>query len=652
MQKKTGYLFLFSFILLLAGCNIGIKSEFRVYRFIDNLKKENVVECPLWDILEKSTEIKGLYPAESRPLTDLGSGENPVGLKRKIKLGGTDRNILFCPPNTRLSFTVDRLEESILEFGIGLTIEDRLEESPEILKGEQKGVFFFVFIETEGSKKRIFQKYLSPPPNKESPVYSWHSLELPTTKNAFRLSFVTEGEMGNLSFWSNPILYERQEKTTNVILISIDTLRADHLGCYGYERDTSPRIDRLAEDSVMFLNTYASSPWTLPSHVSLLTSLHGVHHQVYYDDESMDPSLVTLADMMRQDHFYCAAFTGGGFVSSVYGFSKGFGSYSDDAGSPFRQDSAEHLFRLVSGWLDRQKGKDFFLFLHTYQTHNPYACPFPYKTMFLEEEAKWRHIDLKSHLGGNSGLFKSLSEEDHRNIVALYDGEIRYTDEKLVGPLIQKLKDMGLYDQTLIVFTSDHGEEFYEHHGWGHGHSLYDESLKVPLIIKFPDSRFKGRRINDIVSLVDIFPTVLEETGIDYSTRDIDGQSLFPLITGKEKGDRTFLADIASNVLGSHIPQRIARNRGREKLILSKQYSPEDLSFFVSPPYDLGPVELYDLALDPEERQNIADERSQLANQIIQNIDAIYKDVKKRKTRKLEMDEELKKQLKALGYIR
>jgi arylsulfatase A-like enzyme len=272
--------------------------------------------------------------------------------------------------------------------------------------------------------------------------------------------------------------------------------------------------------------------------------------------------------------------------------------------------------------------------------------------MFLGKGARWRQIDLISHLGGNPGIFKTLPAEELWNIVGLYDGEIRYTDEKLIGPLIQKLKDMGMYDQTMIIFTSDHGEEFYEHHGWGHGHSLYDESLKVPLIIKFPQSQFKGQRIDDIVSLVDIFPTVLEETGIDFSALEIDGQSLLPLIKGKEKGDRTFLADIASNVLASHIPQRITLNRGREKLILNKHFRPEDLSFFISPPPDLGPVELYNLALDPGEKQNIADNNPQVANQFIQRIDAIYEAAMKRETKKLEMDEELKKRLKALGYIR
>ena len=158
--------------------------------------------------------------------------------------------------------------------------------------------------------------------------------------------------------------------------------------------------------------------------------------------------------------------------------------------------------------------------------------------MFLDENPRWRHLDLMSFLGGMKGIFRELTETDRRNIIGLYDGEIRYTDEEFIGPLIASLKETGLYDRTMIIFTSDHGEEFFEHHGWGHGHSLYDESLKVPLIIKFPESRFSGLRIHDIVSLVDIFPTVLEETGIDFSTLNIDGRSLFPFSFPIIKGKR------------------------------------------------------------------------------------------------------------------
>ncbi|MCK4496290.1 MAG: sulfatase [Candidatus Aminicenantes bacterium] len=466
------------------------------------------------------------------------------------------------------------------------------------------------------------------------------------------MCFITEGSEQNFSFWFNPVLYNKGKNDRNIILISIDTLRADHLGCYGYDRDTSPNIDSLASDSALFLNTYASSPWTLPSHVSLLTSLHGVHHQVYYDREKMDPAVLTLADILRQNNFSCSSLTGGGFVSSVYGFSKGFDTYHDGVGGIFQQDSAELLFRAVLEWIEREKDKNFFLFLHTYQTHNPYACPYPYKTMFTKEGAKWRHIDLVSYLGGKPGLFKRLPEEERQNIIDLYDGEIRYTDEKFIGPLIGKLKEMELYDQTMIIFTSDHGEEFYDHKGWGHGHSLYDESLKVPLVIKFPGSKFKGKEIGNIVSLVDVMPTVLEEMGIDFSDLNIDGRSLFPVIEGKEKGDRTFLADIGSNVLNSRIPQKISMNMGKDKLILNKKFSTKDLDFFLYAPPALKPIELYDLKQDSIERKDIADKKSVLVNQIIRQINEIYSKAKKRKISRPEIDEELLEQLKALGYIR
>lgn len=651
MQKRIVFV-IFLLSLLFFACEKETNLEFKIYRFIDNLTKENMLLSPLLLDLEGASEAHILYPPKSRPLIDLGSGENPLGVKRKIKVGGTERNILFCPPKTQLSYKIKLPANSVVEFGIGIVEGKKAQENQEGSKKEKRGVSFAVFLETKTSKKIVFQKYLSPPADEESPVFSWHRIDLPNIEQEVELSFITEGDDRNCCFWSNPILYSKKEKAQNVILISVDTLRADHLSCYGYARETCPHIGTLAQEGVTFLNTYVSSPWTLPSHVSLLTSLHGVHHQVYHGDESMDPILVTLADVLRQHGLYCAAFTGGGFVSSIYGFSKGFDTYSEDAGNVFSQDSAEHLFRLVSEWLDSHKDKGFFLFLHTYQPHNPYDCPYPYKTMFLEEEAKWRHLDLMNFLGGKQGIFKALSEEERQNVIGLYDGEIRYTDEELIGPLIDKLKKIGIYDQTMIVFTSDHGEEFYDHQGWGHGHSVYDESLKVPLVIKFPGNRFKGRKIQYFVSLVDIFPSILEELGIRLKELEMDGKSLFPVIRGEEKRNRMFFADIASNVLDSHIPQKISTNSGEEKLILNNRFSKEDLEFFLFPPPLSNPVEVYDLVQDPKERRNIANGRSELANQMIQEIEKIYKEAEKRKTGKLEIDKELRRQLKALGYIR
>lgn len=256
------------------------------------------------------------------------------------------------------------------------------------------------------------------------------------------------------------------------------------------------------------------------------------------------------------------------------------------------------------------------------------------------------------HLGGRSNLFKPLPEGERQNIEDLYDGEVRYTDEALIGPLIQKLKQLDLYDRTLIIFTSDHGEEFYDHKSWGHGHQLYDESLKVPLLIKFPGSRFRGTKISNIVSLVDVMPTILDELRIDISELSLDGKSLFPAIEGKDKEDRSFWADIGDNVLNSHVPQKISTNSGTEKFILNKKYTEEDLSYFEYPPPDTGPVELYELKGDPREELNIADNRAALVNRLIRTIEVLYSQARKRRSLKPEIDEDLKEQLRALGYIK
>jgi arylsulfatase A-like enzyme len=589
---------------------------------------------------------------KSYPIHDLGVGDNPLDLKRKLKLGGAEFNVLFSPPKSEYSFDIDIPESCVLDFGIGIVRDKNSEKF--VFDEEEKGVVFMIVLSSGDRKRTVFQHYLPPPPQEEDRTVSYQKLnvDLPRSED-ITLTLITEGGNQNFSFWHNPVLYQKGKNDHNIILISVDTLRADHLGCYGYERETSPNIDALAKDSTLFANVYASSPWTLPSHVAMLTSLHGVHHQVYHDDEKMDPELITLADLLRQHHYICSAMTGGGFVSAAYGFSKGFDSYNEVAGGLFNQRSAEDLYENVSDWLEKNaKEKNFFLFLHTYQPHDPYACPDPYRSMFLAEDAEWRHINLMGRLGGKPNYFKKIPESERQNVISLYDAEIRYTDEMLIGPLIQKLKDTELYDKTMILVTSDHGEEFYDHSSWGHGHQLYDESLKVPLIIKFPQSEYRGSRCDTIVSLVDVMPTILEEAGVEFPGLDIDGKSLVPVIEGKETEDRVFLADIGDNVLNSHIPQKIATNENRQKFILNKPFSQEDLSFFLHPPPDTGPVELYDLRLDPREKSNIAHGRAGLVNQLIRFIEDLYASAQKRKTLKPEIDEALKEQLRALGYIK
>jgi len=652
MQQKTVLCVVAVVCLLFQSCDQKSSSPFEIFRFIDELKAENITVSPYFNPSEINLPSNQIFPTKSYPLQDLESGENPSLLKRKIKVWREQLNALFAPPHSRYDFQIPMKENAVLEFGIGVISDQNSKKMKLTKEGEEEGARFSVLIEANGTKSILFEKTLSIPSLEERQVYEQKTLDLSSYQGPIRLSFETSGEKGAFSFWTNPLIYPKEKSHSQVILISIDTLRADHLGVYGYERETSPNIDSLASESAMFANVYASSPWTLSSHVSLLTALNCVHHQVYLDNEKMDPDLVTAAEMLRVNDYFCSAFTGGGFVSSVFGFADGFDSYYERTDEVLLGKAAELSFRDVARWIDSNKNKNFFLFIHTYQPHDPYACPAPYKTMFLSENSKWSHINLNGHLGGKNAIFKELPEDERQNIIDLYDAEIRYTDEKLIGPLVQKLKEMALYDQTMIIFTSDHGEEFYDHKGWGHGHSLYDESLKVPLLIKFPNSKYSGSKVEHIVSLVDIVPTILDEMDIDSSRYEFDGLSLIPFLEGKEKKDRVFLSDVGENILNLHLPQKIATNEGRKKLILNKTISRENMDFFLFPPPSTKAVEFFNLSVDPGEYSNIVDEESSTANRIIDRIEEIYRSAKRKKPGQAVLDEELKKQLRALGYIK
>jgi arylsulfatase A-like enzyme len=652
MRPQRIVLLLLIIGLVFPACKKDSFPEKRLFRFIDRMTMENVAQSPLAKMSGETGMSNKIYPLKSYPVADLGTGENPYGIKRKLNIRNADSNILFAPPESRYVFDIVIPAGSVLDFGTGIVRDRNSQEILETRTQEEPACTFTLLLEVEGERKTLFQKTHSFPKKDQSMVFQTHEIDLSGSPGRARLTFVTEAPHPHFSFWSNPVLYKKGSTGNNIILISLDTLRADHLGCYGYERETSPAIDTLAEDSALFLNTYSSSPWTLSSHVSLLTSLNPMRHGVHYENEKMDSSLVTLADLLRQEGFACSAFTGGGFVNSVYGFSKGFDSYGQSSRGIRQKDSAEWICASVLDWIDDHRDRDFFLFIHTYQPHNPFSSPPPFNSFFLDEDDRWDEIDMLEYVGGKKGIFKKLPDRERRNIVNLYDGEIRYTDAKLIGPLMERLKELGIYDTSLIILTSDHGEEFYDHNGWEHGHTLYDELLKVPLIIKLPESQFAKTRIPTIVRLIDVMPTILDEQGISVSGLDLDGKSLVPVLRGKEVADRRFVAYKADNILDSHVPQKLSVNEERNKLILNRSFTAQQLDFFAFPPPEPVPVELYDLSESPAEKKNIVDEKPRIASRLVQLINDLYAKIKEGKSEKADIDKELLEQLRALGYLR
>ncbi len=294
MNPKTGracaaFLLIFP-VCFFAGCQKKAVSEKDFYRFIDLLKRENILASPL--LGKDSASLKEtVYPINSVPIIDLGIGENPLGLKRKHSIGATESNIIFSPPKSEYVFDVVLPKDGVLDFGIGIVRGQNSEIARMFKTDEEMGVTFIIILEIGGRKKPVFQQNLRLPSKQESRTlnFSLNKVSLPPRAEKARLSFKTAGAEGAFAFWYNPVLYSGSVKKPNIILVSIDTLRADHLSSYGYGRTTSPNMDTVAGESAVFLNAYASSPWTLPSHVSLLTSLSGVNHQVYYREEKMDP---------------------------------------------------------------------------------------------------------------------------------------------------------------------------------------------------------------------------------------------------------------------------------------------------------------------------------------------------------------------------
>ncbi|MFQ6082104.1 MAG: sulfatase [Candidatus Aminicenantia bacterium] len=607
-----------------------------------------------------------LYYLKDFKIYDSGIGENPYSIKKKLKIKGRSLNTIFSPPPSVFKFKLKIPERGILKFGYGL-LDQAWEE-------EGNGVYFKIILENSRERKVLFSAYLNPYRRLRDRKIFYKKIDLSQYQNkTVTIYLKTYGSLpGNkvnqenpdlrydLAFWFNPVIYQRTDDRgqradgkVNVILISIDTLRADHLGCYGYERETSPNIDRLAQDGVLFLNTFSQAPYTLSSHMSILTGLFPTNHRVLHLSQSLSPTIQTLADLLRSNNYFTIGLTGGGQVSARYGFSKGFDLYGERVGALIHPNSAELLFNEASCWIKKNKDYKFFLFLHTYQPHNPYDSPPPLGQIFLKKGYPWKKISLQRILGyGYPHLFKRLKSNEKENLIALYDGEIRYTDEYLIKPLIEKLKKLKLYDRTMIILTSDHGEEFREHYCWGHAHTLYNELIKVPLIIKFPKSNYRGRKIDNFIRSVDIMPTILEQAGIDFSGLSLDGESLLKILNNKEKKERLCMSYLANEVV-RYIPRKVSIVQGKNKLIFNESYSLKAYQFFSPPPPPQEKIELYRLMTDPLEKNNLASQREKLVQELFNKVEFYLKEGKRQeKIQKIILDKTLEERLKALGYIK
>lgn len=317
----------------------------------------------------------------------------------------------------------------------------------------------------------------------------------------------------------------------NVLLISIDSLRADHLGCYGYERDTSPAIDALAAAGVLFECAVSQAPWTLPSHASLLTSLYGRTHQTNAIEKRLPPTVPTLAGTLEADGYETAGVVSGTFMQKRFGLDSGFGWYDDEIAQFDHKRSHEavtspDIHRKAESILDGVE-EPFMLFLHYWDVHYDYDPPAPYDTKF--DPGYKGKLDSKNFIRSKR-IHPEMPARGLQHVVALYDGEIAWVDQH-IGQLMAALESRGLDERTIVVLTADHGDEFFEHGNKGHSHSLYDELVHVPLIVRGPGA-LAGHRVPEPVELIDVMPTVLDLVGTP-APGGLQGRSLRAALLGE-----------------------------------------------------------------------------------------------------------------------
>jgi len=338
-------------------------------------------------------------------------------------------------------------------------------------------------------------------------------------------------------------------KDCNVVFVSFDTLREDHTSYSGYVRNTTPNIDKFTKSGFVFTNTISVSSWTLPSSMSWFTGVYPSKHKVTNkytvlpsgEEEitnlsHVSPNLKTLAEVFKENGYLTGGFTGGAGVHRQFGFDKGFDVYIDD------KDFAgfEYTYPKAIEWIKQNKDKKLFVFLHGYNIHGQYEPPGGYDKRFVDFEYKGKLTGSKDEQKDlrEEGLSRGqiyLTKDDVRFLTDLYDEKIQRADE-LFSKFIREYKQLGLIGKTVFVLTSDHGEELYDHGQIDHGHNLYDELIKVPLIITSPYS-IRARKIDSQVSSIDIPPTILDLLGLLNSSKmsqQLQGKSLISLIKGEK----------------------------------------------------------------------------------------------------------------------
>ena len=495
-----------------------------------------------------------------------------------LRINDVVRRTLPAGPPALHRFAVEVAEGARLTFACA--VAPRFHDRP--------GVEFFVKVRDGGREDTVWTLLLDPLTRREHRRwvtaaadlgrYAGRRVELILDSHGYEET----GEPAR-AVWGTPGITAPGAEAPLVVVYLVDTLRADHTGPYGYSRPTTPHLDVFARDAVVFEQAIVHASWTKPSVASIFTSLLPGQHRAVQLRDPLDSSLTTLAEMLQAKGYA----TGAAIANSViYGaqsaFDQGFDFFAGLHGEddqPSKLVGAEVVVDAALSWLEARRGFPTFLYVHTMDPHVPYAPPPPFDRMFEPHP-------VPGHPGQDP---RTDYQEplDRERLVAQYDGDVAYGDQEF-GRFVKGLKDLGLYDRALVVFLSDHGEEFLDHGQWLHGRSVFDELVRVPLIAKFPGGKGAGRRASPQVQAVDVLPTVLENEGLPVPA-GLAGRPLQHVLAGRAEKTPA-LSEISHRGIVAHGVRTEA-----DKYV--RRFSPERDELY------------FDLRADPGERTSLLDRR-------------------------------------------
>jgi arylsulfatase A-like enzyme len=441
----------------------------------------------------------------------------------------------------------------------------------------------------------------------------------------------------------------------DIVVIMVDTLRADYTGPYGFEGDVTPRLDELAAESIVFENCFSQAPWTKPAIASMFTSVypqvHGMtDHEGRYWGKSestevrtgiLPDEAGTLAEALKDAGYRTAAFVANQWLDSDYGFAQGFDVYEDYHGDLFTPSS--RIFEDARAWLDGLPDRDapYLLYLHLMDVHSPYDAPQEDYDALVDSPTLGGSLEIPVQDVPTHGRHKTIElrarwandqmRRDRLYWRARYASGIRELDRD-IGGFVDWLQDGDRLDDALVMFTSDHGEELYDHLGWTHGNSLYDHQIRIPMIVRNPEGRQGGTRVTEIVELIDVMPTLFDVVGLPQSDA-FQGQNFAPLLRGKS-GD----PDRTSFATATHMhPDLFSARTLHHKLIYDT---------------NAGIRTLFDVAGDPGETRRITDDA--VAARLQDAIAVHIAETTANGTYHLDTTEipaDTQERLKALGYL-